>query len=130
MNIINWDITKAVKINLVEEDDFLKIKESLTRIGVINFKNKELFQSCHILHKKGDYYIVHFKLMFALDGRKVEFIEDDWKRQNRIAKILSEWGLCDLVTQINDDDMVHQSNIKVLKYKDKQEWTLRQKYKL
>lgn len=126
----NWNLDKAVEINLVEEDDFLKIKESLTRMGIANFKNKELFQTAHILHKRGQYYIVHFKLMFALDGRDVEFVEEDWRRQNRIAKILSEWELCDLVEPLADEDMVHPSNIKVLKHSDKSDWKLSQKYAL
>lgn len=120
----------GAEISLIEEDDFLKIKESLTRMGVANWKNKELFQSCHILHKSGRYAIVHFKELFALDGREVNFDEEDKKRRNRIAKILSEWELCDLLEPISEEDMVHQSTIKILKFKDKDEWTLKQKYNL
>ena len=121
---------KGVEINLIEEDDFLVIKESLTRMGIGSFKNKTLYQSCHILHKQGRYAIVHFKEMFAFDGREVDISESDYKRRNRIAKILSDWNLCDLVNPIPDDTMAAPHEVKVLKHSDKENWKLEQKYDL
>ena len=127
---MKWGLESAVEIELVEEDDFLVIKESLSRMGIVSFKKKTLYQSCHILHKQGRYYIIHFKSMYALDGRESEFNENDWKRQNRIAKILSDWGLCKLVKPMNEDDMVPPHDIKVIKHSEKGEWKLEKKYNL
>ena len=121
---------KGVEINLIEEDDFLVIKESLTRMGIGSFKTKTLYQSCHILHKQGRYAIVHFKEMFAFDGREVDISESDYRRRNRIAQILSDWGLCDLVTPLEEDTLAAPHEVKVLKHADKADWTLEQKYDL
>ena len=121
---------KGVEINLIEEDDFLVIKESLTRMGIGSFKTKTLYQSCHILHKQGRYAIVHFKEMFAFDGRDVNITESDYKRRNRIAKILSDWKLCDLIIPLHDDIMASPHEVKVLKHSDREEWKLTQKYNL
>jgi hypothetical protein len=119
-----------IEVKLSEPDDFLKIKETLTRIGVPSFKNKTLYQSCHILHKRGKYYIVHFKELFALDGRQSSMDEDDYARRNAIAKLLEEW---DLLKISNSNIMkVHAplSSIKVIGFNDKKNWKLEQKYQI
>ena len=125
------DISNLVEVTLKEDDDFLKIRETLTRIGVASRKDKTIYQSCHILHKQGKYYIVHFKELFALDGKPSNFTEDDIARRNTIANLLSEWGLIGLVESSKSSDPVAPlSQIKVLPYKEKNEWDLTAKYNI
>jgi len=120
-----------VEVVLRNEDDFLKIRETLTRIGVASKKNRTIYQSCHILHKQGHYFIVHFKELFALDGKPSNFAEEDVARRNTIANLLAEWGLVDLVDAGKSSDPVAPlSQIKVLPYKEKDEWELVAKYNL
>ena len=120
-----------VEVKLPKEDDFLKIRETLTRIGVASRKDKTIYQSCHILHKQGRYYIVHFKELFALDGKPSNFGTDDRGRRNTIANLLSEWGLVSLVAPTKSEDPVAPlSQIKVLPYKEKDEWHLVTKYNI
>jgi len=115
---------------LKEPDDFLKVRETLTRIGVASRKERKLYQSCHILHKKGQYYIVHFKELFALDGKKANLSENDVQRRNRIIKLLSDWGLVEIVKASVIEDAAPLSQIKVISYKEKGEWTLESKYNI
>ena len=117
-----------LEVSLKEPDDFLKIRETLTRIGVASRKEKKLYQSCHILHKKGKYYIVHFKELFALDGKQANITKNDIERRNRITKLLFDWGLINLGVEITDIAPLNQ--IKVLSYKDKSDWTLESKYNI
>jgi hypothetical protein len=125
------DISNLVEVTLKEDDDFLKIRETLTRIGVASRKDKTIYQSCHILHKQGKYYIVHFKELFALDGKPSNFTEDDIARRNTIANLLAEWGLIGLVDDTKSSDPVAPlSQIKVLPYKEKDEWILTAKYNI
>ena len=124
-------IDELVEVQLKESDDFLKVKETLTRIGIAAKKDNVLFQSCHILHKQGRYYIVHFKELFALDGKPTNFSDEDKARRNTIVKLLAEWGLVDVM--IKDSYIVPQaplSQIKVIAHKDKNEWTLEPKYNI
>jgi len=123
-------VEDMVEVRLKKEDDFLKIRETLTRIGVSSKKNKTIYQSCHILHKQGRYYIVHFKELFALDGKPSNFGEEDIARRNTIANLLAEWGLVDLVTDKSNEPVAPLSQIKVLPYKEKDEWELVAKYNL
>jgi hypothetical protein len=124
-------VEDMVEVTLKNEDDFLKIRETLTRIGVSSRKNKTIYQSCHILHKQGRYYIVHFKELFALDGKPSNFGEEDIARRNTIANLLAEWGLVGLVdTNKSSDPVAPLSQIKVLPYKEKDEWELVAKYNL
>jgi hypothetical protein len=125
-----WTKDDMVEVNLKEPDDFLKVRETLTRIGVASRKEKKLYQSCHILHKKGQYYIVHFKELFALDGKKANLSENDVQRRNRIIKLLSDWGLVEIVKESAIKDAAPLSQIKVISYKDKGEWTLESKYNI
>ena len=127
---VQWTKDDMVEVNLKEPDDFLKVRETLTRIGVASRKEKKLFQSCHILHKKGQYYIVHFKELFALDGKKANLSENDVQRRNRIIKLLSDWGLIQIVREDVIKDAAPLSQIKVIAYKDKQDWTLESKYNI
>lgn len=125
------DISNLVEVTLKEDDDFLKIRETLTRIGVASRKDKTIYQSCHILHKQGKYYIVHFKELFALDGKPSNFSEDDIARRNTIANLLAEWGLIGLVDEDKSSDPVAPlSQIKVLPYKEKDDWILTAKYNI
>lgn len=120
-----------VEVELKNEDDFLKIRETLTRIGVASKKNRTIYQSCHILHKQGRYYIVHFKELFALDGKPSNFGEEDISRRNTIANLLAEWGLVSLVnSEKSKEPVAPLSQIKVLPYKEKDEWELVAKYNL
>ena len=120
-----------VECTLKEPDDFLKIRETLTRIGVASRKDKTLYQSCHILHKQGRYFIVHFKELFALDGTPTNFSENDQARRNTIAYLLSEWGLILLVDSERTAELVVPLNqLKILAYKEKEEWTLTAKYNI
>jgi len=122
-------IETLIEVKLKENTDFLKIKETLTRIGIISRKNKTLWQSCHILQKRGKYYIVHFKELFALDGKPTEFTEDDKGRRNTIASLLEEWNLLTLVDpQKSEKPRTSLSYIKVLPFKEKENWTLDSKY--
>ena len=124
-----WSPDKMVEILLSEPDDFLKVRETLTRIGVASRKEKKLYQSCHILHKQGKYYIVHFKELFALDGKRANLSVNDVQRRNRIIQLLSDWGL---VTRVVDEvlDIAPLNQIKVIAYKEKNNWTLETKYNI
>ena len=127
---VNWTPNMMVEVTLNEPDDFLKVRETLTRIGVASRKEKKLYQSCHILHKQGRYYIVHFKELFALDSKHANLTVNDVQRRNRIAHLLSDWGL---ITVVNDEsilDIAPLNQIKVLAYKDKSDWILEQKYNI
>ena len=125
------NIDEMVECTLAEPDDFLKIRETLTRIGVASRKDKTLFQSCHILHKQGRYYIVHFKELFALDGKPTNFSENDQARRNTIANLLAEWGLIKLVNSEQTATLVVPLNqLKILSYKEKDEWVLTAKYNI
>ena len=121
---VPWTKDDMVEISLKEPDDFLKVRETLTRIGVASRKEKKLYQSCHILHKKGQYYIVHFKELFALDGKRANLSENDVQRRNRIIKLLSDWGLVEIVKIDEVKDAAPLSQIKVIAYKEKHDWTL------
>ena len=125
------NLEQMVEIKLTKEDDFLKVKETLTRIGVASRKDKTLFQSCHILHKQGRYFIVHFKELFALDGKQTDFDENDMARRDTIANLLSEWGLLTLLNKDSiDSNKTNISQIKVLPFKEKNEWQLVPKYNI
>lgn len=126
----NWSADQMVEVVLKEPDDFLKVRETLTRIGVASRKEKKIYQSCHILHKQGKYYIVHFKELFALDGKKANLFVNDIQRRNRITQLLSDWGLIEVVNQEIISDSAPLSQIKVLSYKDKQDWILESKYNI
>ena len=126
----NWSPDQMIEVTLKEPDDFLKVRETLTRIGVASRKEKKIYQSCHILHKQGKYYIVHFKELFALDGKRANLFINDVQRRNRIAQLLSDWGLVNVVTTSAIEDAAPLSQIKVLSYKDKSEWTLESKYNI
>ena len=127
---VNWSQDQMIEVKLNEPDDFLKVRETLTRIGVASRKEKKLYQSCHILHKQGKYYIVHFKELFALDGKYANLTVNDVQRRNRIARLLSDWGLISVVKEDSIQDIAPLNQIKVLPYKDKHEWTLEQKYNI
>ena len=118
---VAWSPSMMVEINLREPDDFLKVRETLTRIGVASRKEKKLYQSCHILHKQGKYYIVHFKELFALDGKYANITVNDVQRRNRIVKLLVDWGLVDLIDENNILDIAPLNQIKVIAYKEKGE---------
>lgn len=124
-------LDSLVEVKIKNDDDFLKIRETLTRIGVASRKDKTIYQSCHILHKQGKYYIVHFKELFALDGKPSNFALEDVGRRNTIANLLAEWGLVELVTaEKSKDPVAPLSQIKVLPHKEKSEWTLVAKYNI
>ena len=126
------NISDLVEIKLKEEDDFLKVRETLTRIGVASKKDKVLYQSCHILHKKGLYYLVHFKELFALDGKDTDLSENDLARRNAIAKLLEDWGLVTVVNkkQIETPTPIFLSQVKIISHKEKDEWELVAKYNI
>ena len=127
MNVID----NLIEVTLPNEEDFLKIKETLTRIGVASKKDRKLYQSCHILHKQGKYYIVHFKELFALDGKPSNFSEEDVGRRNTIVNLLAEWGLLKLVIiEKSKEPRTPLSQIKILAYKDRNEWELVAKYNI
>ena len=119
-----------IEVGLREPDDFLKVRETLTRIGVASRKEKKLYQSCHILHKQGKYYIVHFKELFALDGKKANLSLNDVQRRNRIVQLLGDWGLVTVNSKESIADVAPLSQIKVLAYRDKGDWTLESKYNI
>ena len=127
---VNWSPDMMVEVLLNEPDDFLKVRETLTRIGVASRKEKKLYQSCHILHKQGRYYLVHFKELFALDGKHANLTINDVQRRNRITKLLSDWGLIGIVSEDAVMDIAPLNQIKVLSYKDKGDWILEQKYNI
>ena len=129
-NEIQWKQSDMVEVTLGEPDDFLKVRETLTRIGVASRKEKKLYQSCHILHKQGRYFIVHFKELFALDGKKANLSLNDVQRRNRIVQLLSDWGLISINSKETIADVAPLSQIKVLAYKEKGDWTLESKYNI
>jgi len=127
---IQWKQTDMVEVVLNEPDDFLKVRETLTRIGVASRKEKKIYQSCHILHKQGKYYIVHFKELFALDGKNTNLSLNDVQRRNRIVQLLSDWGLITVVDGEKIADLAPLNQIKVLSFKEKNDWTLESKYNI
>ena len=127
---VPWTKDDMVEISLKEPDDFLKVRETHTRIGVASRKEKKLYQSCHILHKQGKYYIVHFKELFALDGKKANLSVNDIQRRNRIVALLSDWGLVGVLKSESIDDIAPLNQIKVISYKDKGDWVLETKYNI
>ena len=127
---VNWTPDQMVEIVLNEPDDFLKVRETLTRIGVASRKEKKLYQSCHILHKQGRYFIVHFKELFALDGKYANITQNDVQRRNRIIHLLADWGLIEVKVPDSVTDIAPLNQIKVISFKDKQDWTLEAKYNI
>lgn len=127
---VKWSTDQMVEITLNEPDDFLKVRETLTRIGVASRKEKKIYQSCHILHKQGRYYIVHFKELFALDGKHANLTQNDVQRRNRIIQLLSDWGLITILNVNKITDIAPLNQIKVLAYKEKHEWILETKYNI
>ena len=126
----DWSPDKMVEVTLSEPDDFLKVRETLTRIGVASRKEKKLYQSCHILHKQGKYYIVHFKELFALDGKRANLSINDVQRRNRIIQLLSDWSLVSLLNPDKSTDIAPLNQIKVIAYKEKHDWSLETKYNI
>lgn len=127
---VKWSADQMIEVTLNEPDDFLKVRETLTRIGVASRKEKKIYQSCHILHKQGRYYIVHFKELFALDGKHANLTVNDVQRRNRIIQLLCDWGLVTVISPEKVTDIAPLNQIKVLSYKDKGDWTLEQKYNI
>jgi hypothetical protein len=128
MEEINWTQEMMLEVGLKEPDDFLKVRETLSRIGVASRKEKKLYQSCHILHKQGRYFIVHFKELFALDGKNTNLSINDISRRNTIANLLKDWGLINVIGELGE--MAPLSQIKVLSYSEKGDWTLETKYNI
>ena len=128
MNEVEWRPDKMLEVRLKEPDDFLKVRETLSRIGVASRKERKLFQSCHILHKQGRYYIVHFKELFALDGKDANINENDVSRRNSIASLLGDWGLIEIAGEC--EPKAPLSQIKVISFKEKNEWELETKYNI
>ena len=126
----SWHPEKMLEVQLKEPDDFLKVRETLTRIGVASRKDKKLFQSCHILHKQGRYFIVHFKELFMLDGKPSTFTYDDTCRRNTITLLLSDWGLLEIVNKNQAKDTTSLKQIKIISHRDKFNWDLRSKYSI
>jgi hypothetical protein len=127
---VQWQQSDMIEVTLNQPDDFLKVRETLTRIGVASRKEQKIYQSCHILHKQGKYYIVHFKELFALDGKNTNFSLNDMQRRNRIVKLLSDWGLVEVVYPDAITDVAPLSQIKILAFKDKEDWILESKYNI
>ena len=127
---VNWSPEDMLEVTIKQPDDFLKVRETLTRIGVASRKDKTLFQSCHILHKQGKYFIVHFKELFALDGKKATLTQNDIQRRNTIAVLLQDWNLISVVKKEAAEDKAPLSQIKVLPFKEKKEWNLSAKYNI
>ena len=125
-----WTVENMVEVKLSQPDDFLKIRETLSRIGIASKKDKKLYQSCHILHKQGRYFIVHFKELFGLDGKQTNFSEEDQSRRNTIVKLLSDWGLVSVINEAKIDVQAPLSQIKVIAFKEKNEWILETKYNI
>lgn len=128
--IKNWVPADMLEVTLNEPDDFLKIRETLTRIGVASRKDQKLFQSCHILHKQGRYFIVHFKELFLLDGKPSNLIENDVQRRNTIATLLADWGLINIINPETAKDLAPLRQIKVIPFKEKSQWELCPKYNI
>ena len=126
----NWSPEQMLEVTLNQPDDFLKIRETLSRIGVASRKDKTLFQSCHILHKQGKYYIVHFKELFALDGKKATLVENDVQRRNTISVLLQDWNLLTIVKPEAAENKAPLSQIKIIAFKEKSEWNLQAKYNI
>ena len=129
-NIVEWNPNNMLEVTLNEPDDFLKIRETLTRIGVASRKDNKLYQSCHILHKQGRYFIVHFKELFLLDGKPSNLIENDIQRRNTITTLLSDWGLVTMVKPSQAKDVAPLRQIKVIPFKEKSQWELCPKYNI
>ena len=129
-NIISWSPADMLEVYLNEPDDFLKVRETLTRIGVASRKEKKLFQSCHILHKQGRYFIVHFKELFLLDGKKSNLEQSDIERRNTITTLLSDWGLLDIVNSSKVEEKAPLRQIKIVSFREKNDWELCQKYNI
>lgn len=129
-NLVQWNPDMMLEITLSEPDDFLKVRETLTRIGVASRRDNTLFQSCHILHKQGRYFIVHFKELFLLDGKKSNLEESDVQRRNTIATLLSDWGLVGIVNKEVAKDCAPMRTIKIISFKDKSNWNLQPKYNI
>ena len=127
---VKWSSDQMVEISLNEPDDFLKVRETLTRIGVASRKEKKIYQSCHILHKQGRYFLVHFKELFALDGKHANLTTNDVQRRNRIAQLLADWGLVEVLDADQIKDIAPLNQIKVLAYRDKEDWILETKYNI
>ena len=127
---VKWSADQMIEVTLNEPDDFLKVRETLTRIGVASRKEKKIYQSCHILHKQGRYYIVHFKELFALDGKHANLTQNDVQRRNRIIQLLCDWGLVTVIKPEKVTDIAPLNQIKVLSYKDKGDWILETKYNI
>ena len=127
---IQWSPESMLEVSLKEPDDFLKVRETLTRIGVASRKDKKLFQSCHILHKQGRYFIVHFKELFALDGKHSNLSDNDIERRNTITQLLSDWGLISIINPDTATNKAPLSQIKVISFKDKSNWSLETKYNI
>ena len=128
MEEVNWTQEQMLEVTLNEPDDFLKVRETLSRIGVASRKERTLYQSCHILHRRGRYFITHFKEMFEIDGKQTNLSENDLQRRNTIAKLLKDWRLVNIVSELGETAPLSQ--IKVLSYKEKNEWTLQTKYSI
>lgn len=128
--LYDWTIDDLLEVNLEEPDDFLRVKETLTRIGLTNQSKDTLYQSCHILHKRGRYFIVHFKELFALDGKPANILVDDIKRRNTIAKLLADWNLVTLVSKIDSEMTIPVKSLKIISYDDKRNWNLESKYQI
>lgn len=127
---ISWSSDSMLEVTIKQPDDFLKIRETLTRIGVASRKDKTLYQSCHILHKQGKYYIVHFKELFALDGKKATLVENDVQRRNTISVLLQDWNLLTIVNPSAAENKAPLSQIKIIAFKEKGEWNLQAKYNI
>ncbi len=127
---VKWSSDQMIEVTLNEPDDFLKVRETLTRIGVASRKEKKIYQSCHILHKQGRYFIVHFKELFALDGKHANLTQNDVQRRNRIIQLLSDWGLITVLNKSHITDIAPLNQIKVLAYKEKNDWILETKYNI
>ena len=129
-NIVEWTASSMLEVTLEEPDDFLKVRETLTRIGVASRKDNTLFQSCHILHKQGRYFIVHFKELFLLDGKKSNLEENDIARRNTIATLMSDWGLLSIDDKEKAHPLAPLRQIKIIPFKEKNNWTLQPKYNI
>jgi len=129
-DIIKWSIEDMIEVRLKEDDDFLKVKETLTRIGIASRREKKLYQSCHILHKQGKYYIVHFKELFALDGKPTNLSENDIERRNTVVNLLHEWDLVEMVNPEKAQPTVSIRQMKILPFSEKPEWDLQAKYSI
>ena len=126
----DWNASDMIEVKLAQPDDFLKVRETLTRIGVASRSERKLYQSCHILHKQGRYYIVSFKELFLLDGKRSDFSENDMQRRNRITKLLSDWGLVEVISPEMIENLCSMSQIKIIPHKEKAEWELIPKYQI